>query len=172
MVVAPEVARIIAAALPGDQRAYYAALQTCDEPAALVEILIPEVERLLADEEAELERLTAYASEQKQRVLRLDRLVAAARAIRHDIAPEEAVGLRGRAIGDIAVTVAGERGRREMHYREWYELVRQSGYLIASRDPEAAFLTALTRDARLERVGSRTGIYRLREETERGRGGS
>ena len=163
MAATAEVAQIIASALPGDQGAYYTALQSSDEPHELVEILIPEVERMLAEEE--LRRLTAFVDEQKERVLRLDRLASAARAIRDDIAPEEAVGLRGRAISDIAVQVARGFGRHELHYREWYELVRQAGYLVASHDPTAAFLTALTRDPRIERVGARTGIYRIAEET-------
>lgn len=156
-----EVAQLLAAALPGDQRAYYTALQASEEPRELAGVLLPEVERMLGVERAELRKLEAYVDEQKERVLRLDRLTAAARAIHDDIAPEQAVGLRGRAIADVAVQVATEHERTELHYRAWYELVRQAGYLIASHDPEAAFLTALTRDSRIERVGVRTGIYRL-----------
>ncbi len=101
-----------------------------------------------------IEPATALASEQ---------LAGAARAIALGEPPEESVLLRGLRIADAALEVAREHGRRELHYREWFELVRRAGYLIGGANPEASFLTALHRHPAVESVGDRTGLWRIPE---------
>jgi regulator of replication initiation timing len=78
---------------------------------------------------------------------------------------EEAdVRLRGRRLEEVAVEVlSSERGAEaEVHYREWYELLRGQGHLVAGKEPMNTFLSQINRSASVERVGRRTGRYRLR----------
>lgn len=49
-----------------------------------------------------------------------------------------------------------------IHYREWFELIRDEGYEIGGRNPLSTFLSQLNRSEAVERVGQRTGRYRLR----------
>jgi exonuclease VII large subunit len=77
---------------------------------------------------------------------------------------EADVRLRGKRLEAVAIEVlAAERGRgNEVHYREWFELLRSSGYLVAGKEPVNTFLAQINRSRAVERVGSRTGLYRLR----------
>jgi hypothetical protein len=50
----------------------------------------------------------------------------------------------------------------EVHYREWFELLRSENVAIAGRDPLATFLAQVSRSDAVEAVGSRSGRYRLR----------
>jgi chaperonin cofactor prefoldin len=70
--------------------------------------------------------------------------------------------LRGPAIRATAVRVLLAHPRRPeaMHYREWFELVAQSGYAVAGKDPLAVFLTQLSRSP-LVRRGTESGVYEL-----------
>jgi hypothetical protein len=49
----------------------------------------------------------------------------------------------------------------EVHYREWFELLRSRGHLVAGKEPLNTFLSQINRSDAVERVGRRTGIYRL-----------
>jgi hypothetical protein len=49
-----------------------------------------------------------------------------------------------------------------VHYRAWFEALVESGYRISGRDPLATFLTQVTRIDRVQSVGRRSGLYRLR----------
>lgn len=73
------------------------------------------------------------------------------------------VRLRGRRLEEVAIAVlADERGREsEIHYRERFELLRSNGHLVAGKDPLNTFLTQINRSASIEKVGQRTGRYRL-----------
>ncbi|MFL5841019.1 MAG: hypothetical protein ACJ77Z_11285, partial [Thermoleophilaceae bacterium] len=48
-----------------------------------------------------------------------------------------------------------------IHYREWFTLLRSEGWEIAGRNPINSFLTEIGRADGVERVGRRTGMYRL-----------
>jgi hypothetical protein len=72
--------------------------------------------------------------------------------------------LRGERLREVALevlkrlSVSGD----PVHYRIWFEALIGSGYRVLGRDPLATFLTHITRIEGVERVGSRTGLYRLR----------
>lgn len=71
--------------------------------------------------------------------------------------------LKGQRLQDVAVEVL--RGRlapdQTIHYREWFGMVRAAGYEVAAKDPLNAFLTGVGRAPGVERVGQRSGLYRL-----------
>jgi hypothetical protein len=71
--------------------------------------------------------------------------------------------LRGRRLEEIALKVLQEeRGPGvEVHYREWFELLRGRGHLIAGKEPLNTFLAQINRSDAVERVGRRTGRYKL-----------
>lgn len=71
--------------------------------------------------------------------------------------------LRGTRLREVALQVlrSQEDPRAEIHYREWFELVRSAGHRIGGRDPLATFLAQVHRAEGVERVGQRTGRYRL-----------
>jgi hypothetical protein len=73
------------------------------------------------------------------------------------------VRLRGRRLEEVAIAVLeDERGAGvEVHYREWFELLRERGHLIAGKEPLNTFLAQINRSAAVEKVGRRTGRYRL-----------
>jgi hypothetical protein len=48
-----------------------------------------------------------------------------------------------------------------IHYRDWYQLLRDRGERIGGKDPLATFLTSLSRSDQVEAVGARTGLYRI-----------
>jgi len=72
--------------------------------------------------------------------------------------------LRGRRLEEVAVEILKSAigGDAEIHYRDWYELLREGGHDAGGRDPLATFLAQLSRSRQVERVGRRTGRYRLR----------
>jgi hypothetical protein len=71
--------------------------------------------------------------------------------------------LRGRRLQEVAVEVLAERlgEGHEIHYRDWYALLQEAGYRIGGRDPLATFLAQVNRAPNVERIGRRTGRYRL-----------
>ncbi len=71
--------------------------------------------------------------------------------------------LRGQRIRAVAIQVLKRhrRSRDTLHYREWYDLVVRDGHRVAGRDPVATFLADLSKAPEVERVGRRTGLYKL-----------
>lgn len=56
-----------------------------------------------------------------------------------------------------------ERGEGvEVHYQERFELLRSQGHLVAGKEPLNTFLTQINRSEAVERVGSRTGRYKVK----------
>lgn len=72
--------------------------------------------------------------------------------------------LGGRRLCEVAVELlARERGFGEpVHYRQWFALLRRAGHEVAGKDPLASFLAQVSRAPEVERLGERSGIYRLR----------
>jgi hypothetical protein len=70
--------------------------------------------------------------------------------------------LRGPAIREAAVRVLiAQPGPIEaLHYRRWYELLVETGFRIAGKDPLAVFLTQLSRSP-LVRKASAPGVYEV-----------
>ncbi len=71
--------------------------------------------------------------------------------------------LRGRRIQEVAVQLLRRRSApgEVIHYRAWFGMLGAEGFEIAGRDPLNTFLTSVGRAESVERVGSRTGLYRL-----------
>jgi hypothetical protein len=76
---------------------------------------------------------------------------------------EAHVRLRGRRLEEVAVKVLAEErdGESPVHYREWFELLRRRGYLVAGKEPVNTFLAQINRSKAVEKIGHRTGLYRL-----------
>jgi hypothetical protein len=49
-------------------------------------------------------------------------------------------------------------------YRDWYELLRSRGLVVSGKEPVNTFLAQINRSASVERVGRRTGRYRVSAE--------
>ena len=73
------------------------------------------------------------------------------------------VRLRGRRLETVALQVLSEeRGAgTEVHYREWFELLRERGHLVAGKAPLNTFLAQINRSRAVESLGKRSGRYRL-----------
>jgi hypothetical protein len=70
--------------------------------------------------------------------------------------------LSGPAIRETAVQVLLRQPEyiEALHYRRWYELLRQAGYAVAGKDPLAVFLTQITRSPVI-RKSTESGVYEL-----------
>jgi hypothetical protein len=127
----------------------------------------------------EYRSLAANVSEQRERAERLQGLADDARAqaesqeaALRDLG--ELVGidpqmrlehldsrLGGQRLQEIAIQVLAEQnpGGDPIHYKEWYRLLREAGYVVGGKDPQATFLASVARSPRVRSVGRRTGLY-------------
>jgi hypothetical protein len=71
--------------------------------------------------------------------------------------------LRGRRLEEVALQVFAEEREpgAEVHYREWFDLLRSRGHRVAGKEPLNTFLAQINRSKAVERVGRRTGRYKL-----------
>ena len=70
--------------------------------------------------------------------------------------------LRGQRLREVAVEVLRLQGQRSpIHYRDWFSLVRAAGWEVGGRNPLNTFLTEVGRADGVERIGQRSGLYRL-----------
>ncbi len=148
----------------GRCQAFYTELQASQDPAALAAAITLRLDPLIQEAADDVEAHRRLLEEAEQRLQLLEQLAGAARAIALGEPPEDSVLLRGRRIAEAAIEVARDHGRTELHYREWFDLVRRAGHLIGGADPQASFLTALHRHPGIESVGGRTGLWRVPEE--------
>jgi hypothetical protein len=72
--------------------------------------------------------------------------------------------LGGKRLQEIAVAVLSREIQpgQAVHYRDWYALLCAAGYSARGKDPLASFLAQINRAERVEPVGGRSGLYRLR----------
>ena len=132
--------------------------------------------------QAERDRLAASLGEAEERAEHFEALAAEARDEVASLADsiraiEEVAGLAPQlAICEISEELRGERLREvalevlqrlsssgdPVHYRVWFEALVESGFRVSGRNPLATFLTQITRIAKVESVGGRSGLYRLR----------
>jgi predicted nucleic acid-binding Zn-ribbon protein len=127
-------------------------------------------ERLLDAREslrAELARIESSLHEVDERDALLDRLTGPAAAEAPDTPAETDTDsgstlLRGPAIRRTAVEVMIRHPERPeaLHYRDWFEALRQAGFAVAGKDPLAVFLTQLSRSPAV-RKSSQSGVYEL-----------
>jgi len=71
--------------------------------------------------------------------------------------------LRGDRLREIAAEVLWRHRQAGdiVHYKQWFELVVADGYQIGGKNPAATFLTQVARVESVERVGRRSGLYKL-----------
>lgn len=71
--------------------------------------------------------------------------------------------LRGERLREVAAVVLWRHFTEGdvVHYKQWYDLVIAEGHLIGGKNPAATFLTQVARVETVERVGRRSGLYRL-----------
>lgn len=71
--------------------------------------------------------------------------------------------LKGRRLQDVAVEVLRRRAGVDavVHYREWFAMLQAEGFEIGGRNPVNTFLTNVNRATSVQRVGDRSGLYRL-----------
>jgi hypothetical protein len=72
--------------------------------------------------------------------------------------------LRGRRLLEVAVDLLRSQvgSGHPIHYRAWYDLVRDAGHHVGGKDPVATFLAQVNRAPEVEHVGKRSGLYQLR----------
>jgi recombinational DNA repair protein RecR len=90
----------------------------------------------------------------------LDGLLGIAAQLRIETLDER---LRGQRLEEIAIAVLRDECGSDaiVHYRDWFKLVRARGHRIAGKNPLGTFLAQINRSTAVERVGRRTGRYRL-----------
>lgn len=138
----------------------------------------PELEEELA---RQAESLAVRVAESQARLIALREITAAAEAQyeadaailrqlegllgRSQQLPLEALNprLRGERLREVAVAILRQRaGEEPVHYRTWYQWVKDAGHVVSGKDPVASFLAAVVRLEGVERVGgARSGRYRF-----------
>jgi hypothetical protein len=113
------------------------------------------------------ERLRVVADELEDRTAADERLLEqlagvvglSAQLCIDDLSPR----LRGQRLQRVAVEVLRRNSDagREIHYREWFDLVRADGHRVGGRDPLATFLAQVHRAPQVQSMGGRSGRFRL-----------
>ena len=69
--------------------------------------------------------------------------------------------LGGQRLQEIAVQVLEARHPQgePIHYKQWYSLLREAGYVIGGKDPQATFLASIRRSSQVRSIGKRSGLY-------------
>ena len=121
-----------------------------------LERAIAAAERRTAELEREIARLSAASGHHRKQ---LDELCRLGVARRED--DRERV-LRGVELRQTAVQLLASSSYRDrpLSYRLWFELLEQSGFTAAGKDPVATFLTEITRSPVVART-TRAGVYQL-----------
>jgi hypothetical protein len=72
--------------------------------------------------------------------------------------------LRGERLREVAAKVLWQHFREGdvVHYKQWFDLVITEGHRIGGKNPAATFLTQVARVSTVERVGRRSGLYKLK----------
>jgi hypothetical protein len=138
--------------------------------AALSEQLLRErdliVERIHAQRE-QLERLRIITERMEDRLSydehllgELEGILGVAAQLRLEALDER---LRGKRLEEVAIAVLREECGPEavVHYRDWFKMVRARGHHVGGKEPLGTFLAQINRSSTVERVGRRTGRYRL-----------
>jgi hypothetical protein len=81
---------------------------------------------------------------------------------KQDAAPSsDGCALTGSAIRMAAVRVLADSGRAgAIHYREWFDLLRDAGYEVGGKRPDAVFLSQITRSP-VVKATTKSGVYQL-----------
>ena len=121
----------------------------------------------IADQRDQVERLRALVERLEEQVARDERFLAeleSAFGLADQLRIEELDPvLRGERLREVALQVlADEVGpEREIHYRDWFALLRRAGHQVGGRDPLATVLAQVNRAEGVVSSGRRSGRYRL-----------
>jgi hypothetical protein len=122
----------------------------------------------LAEVQARIEHFETLAIEARAEAESLARLIRDLEEVL-GIAPQIAMceideELRGERLREVALAVLREKAGdgTPIHYRDWFKALTQAGYRVMGRDPLACFLTQVSRIDRVQKIGRRSGLYRLR----------
>jgi hypothetical protein len=135
-----------------------------------IDVLVAERRRLIGRIEQEgeqLEALQAVVEELGVQISadeRMLREIDGALGKAPQMKLEEAdLRLRGRRLEEIAIAVLQEATEpaEAIHYRDWFELLRVRGHLVAGKRPVDTFLSQINRSGSVESLGGRSGLYRL-----------
>ncbi|MGH7913574.1 MAG: hypothetical protein ACREPW_02840 [Candidatus Binataceae bacterium] len=119
------------------------------------------------DQRAQVERLRGLIARLEEQVERDERFLAeleSACGLADQLRIEELDPvLRGERLREVALEVLAEEvgPGKEIHYRDWFALVRRAGHQIGGRDPLATFLAQVNRAEGVVAIGHRSGRYRL-----------
>jgi len=69
--------------------------------------------------------------------------------------------LGGQRLQEIAVQVLEDKHPKgeAIHYKQWYSLLREAGFVIGGKDPQATFLASIRRSSQVRSIGRRSGLY-------------
>lgn len=72
--------------------------------------------------------------------------------------------LRGERLRDVATKVVWQHFNEGdvVHYTQWFDLVIAEGHRVGGKNPAATFLTQVARVTTVERMGRRSGLYKLK----------
>lgn len=121
----------------------------------------------IRDQRGQVERLRGLIERLEEQVERDERFLAeleSACGIADQLRIEELDPvLRGERLREVALDVLAEKvgPGQEIHYRDWFALLRQAGHQIGGRDPLATFLAQVNRAEGVVAIGHRSGRYRL-----------
>jgi hypothetical protein len=123
-----------------------------------VGVAVEQIEERLRELDAERTRLRDQRSRLKHRQQILEQVMDPDSGGTIDESP--GVVLRGSRLRVEAsrVLLAHAGPNRPTHYRDWYELFLQAGFIILSKRPDATFLTAVSRSPVVRR-GDEPGTY-------------
>jgi hypothetical protein len=136
-----------------------------------IEAATAERDHLLARHAEARERLAHFeglATEAREEVRSLADSIRSVEGVA-GLAPQLAISelseeLRGERLREVALEVLRRLAASgdPVHYRAWFEALQQAGYRVSGQDPLAVFLTQITRIDKVEGLGRRSGLYRLR----------
>lgn len=111
-----------------------------------------------------LESLRRTGASIEGTITELDHLLGISPQMRIAIEPTE---IRGEALRELAVDLLRKkRAATPVHYRQWHGWVSDAGYLVPGKDPTANFLAQVSQDPRVRRVGKKSGLYELADDSE------
>jgi hypothetical protein len=131
---------------------------------------LAERQKLIEKYEACRERHGRLLEEAQQVALEAERYLRTARELGEVLEVEDQLSiaslteeLRGERLREVAADVLWRHFKpgETVHYKEWFRLVVEEGHRIGGKNAEATFLTQVARVENVQRVGRRTGLYRL-----------
>jgi hypothetical protein len=121
----------------------------------------------LEQEREQMEQLRTIVAGLEDRISYDERLLAEIESVLGNVPQlkleESDVRLRGKRLEEVALQVlAEERGEEtQVHYKEWFNLLRERGHTVAGKEPLNTFLAQINRSGAVTKVGHRTGLYKL-----------